>query len=171
MAFASEAARDTALSTVKADGMYAFITTSHRLFAYDGSVWNIVHEPRQSWNVTAVTQSGSVACTTTRGYYQRCHGVWRAQITVTIGANGTAGNAVTVPTPFTLADVNDVGGSWSFQDVSIGRTYGGAVIPLTTVTMGLTNGAIDATAGQLGISPNFAIASPDVLRVSAFGSY
>lgn len=174
MVFASAAARDTALSLVKSNGMYAYQTDSKRLWAYDGAAWNIVHEARQSWNLTAVTQSGSVSCTTTRGWYQRSHGVWRAQIALSITGTGVTNNAVTVGVPITLSDVNDVGGSWSFQDVSTGFFGAGTVIPSSTVTVGLLVGGQVTGSGQqqLGVGASGpAIGSGDALRLTLQGTY
>lgn len=157
--------RDTQLSVAKAEGMYAYARDINTLHFYNGAAWEIVHEPIQSWNVTSITQLGSVACTTTRGWYQRSHGVWRAQLVLTISGTGTIGNAVVVPTPFTLPSVHDIGGPWTFQDANTSNTYNGSIHPLTTTTFQL------AAIGTLGVSPAVAITSPDVLRLTAQGTY
>lgn len=168
MVFASTAARDTALSVPKSEGMYAYALDINTLHFYNGAAWEIVHEPIQTWNVTNVTQSGSRSCTTTRGWYQRSHGVWRAQLSLTITAAGSAGSAISVATPFTLASVHDIGGTFEYVRTVAGSAFVGVIAPLTTTTMQFRSHAETST---LGATPSFATANTDIFRITAQGTY
>lgn len=169
MRFATTAARDTALSVPKAEGMYAYAVDINTLHFYNGAAWEIVHEPIQTWNVTAITQTGSVSCTTTRGWYQRSHGVWRAQLSLAITGSGSAGASITAPTPFTLASVHDIGGAFEYVDATGPTSHAGVIVPLTTTTMQFRMGG--SSAQLLGVSPSFGAASTDILRITAQGTY
>jgi hypothetical protein len=169
MVFASTAARDTALSVPKSEGMYAYAVDINTLHFYNGAAWEIVHEPIQTWNVTNITQNGSRSCTTTRGWYQRSHGVWRAQLSLTITAAGSSGTGISVATPFTLASSHDVGGSFEYTRTVAGTSYVGTVIPLTTTTMQFRTHVAPST---LGVDPTpFATANTDLFRITAQGTY
>jgi hypothetical protein len=171
MVFASTAARDTALSVPKAEGMYAYAVDINTLHFYTGSVWTIVHEPIQTWNVTNITQNGSRSCTTDRGWYQRCHGVWRAQLSLTITAAGSSGTGISVATPFTLAAQQDIGGSFEYVRTGV-SVWSGAIAPLTTTTMQFRPGGTTALNDVLGVgAAAFATANTDIFRITVQGTY
>ena len=58
MVFASSTARDTALSSAKAEGMFAFLKDSDSLTYYDGSSWTVVD---LAGDVTGVTAGSGLA--------------------------------------------------------------------------------------------------------------
>lgn len=163
--FADTTARDAAI-TAPVDGMYAHLTGSDTLTGYTGAAWEIVSEPPQSWSLAAYTQNGSKAATTTRGWTQRSRGVFVAQITLSSFAAGSAGNAIQIATPFTLADTNDIGGAFSYND-SGAALEAGVVFPVSTTVMGFQCPG----EGSLGVSPSIAAASADTLRVDCTGRY
>ena len=55
MVFASSTARDTALSSAKSEGMFAFLKDSDSLTYYDGSSWVVVDLTGDITGVTAGT--------------------------------------------------------------------------------------------------------------------
>jgi hypothetical protein len=110
------------------------------------AAWEIVSEPLQAWNVTALTQSpGTVAFTTHHGNYQRSRGRITAYLSGQVSAvgTGTASAGVTIPTPVTLPaqggfpDTGWVTGNYYYQNPSSGLLYTGIVYPATTTSIGL----------------------------------
>lgn len=170
MTFASTAARDTALSVVKAEGMHAYSSDINTLHYYNGSSWVVVHEPPQSWNETSILQGSAVACATSVGWFQRSNGAWRGQLAIVVSGTGTTGNEVVVPTPFALTNANNLGGSWAFKDVSTGLSYVGSLLPFATTSFTLL-GSIGSSATLLGVVPNIPIQPSDELRVTVTGTY
>lgn len=163
--FATSTARDSAIAS-PTEGMVAYLTTPDQWTGYTNGAWVILHEAPQTWNVTAVTQNGSRACTTTAGWYQRSNGVFRAHITITGFAAGSAGNQIQVAAPFTLHAVEACGGTFSYDDSGTGF-YTGAVLPLSTTVLRFQVHA----QGLLGVTPSFATASADTLRIDIHGRY
>ena len=167
MGFASTSARDTALSGVLAEGMYAHASDIDTLHYYNGSSWQVVHEPIQSWSPT-ITQGSAVSGTVTRGWSQRSNGVFRALLVWTSSAAGTGSNNIVISTPFTLADAWDVGGSWYFDDVGSSTIYTGTVRQNTSTSFKLRT---SAEASDFGVAPAVTIASSDILSVTITGTY
>jgi hypothetical protein len=132
----------------------------------------------QTWNVTSVTQSGSVACATTSGsgWYQMVNGVFTAMAEIVISGTGTSSNAIIIPTPLTLTNMRNVHGTYLFSDASDSfRTFSGVISQNTTTTFALAATGLDAGAAggsQLGVTGfTAAITSPDVIRVCVIGRY
>jgi hypothetical protein len=124
--------------------------------------------PEATWTPTAA-QNGSVALTinTAESVVEGRFAKLSAKLTFT--AAGTAGNQIVISgIPSGLA----VKASWVtnlvpigtfiFTDASVGF-YAGVVLPLTSTTFGLY---VDGVASSVGVTPNFAIANTDELRVS-----
>lgn len=127
----------------------------------------IINEPPQAWNVTQVVQGAPRACTTSVGWYQRSNGAWRAQLTLTGFAAGVAGNALVIPTPFTLTGAGHIAGSFVYNDS--GTTfYTGGVYPNSTSNFVLI---VSGNAGFFGQLPSVALASGDGLFLSLQGRY
>lgn len=167
MLFATAVARDAAI-TAPTNGEYVWLTTTKQLTMYDGAAWVIVYEPKQAWALTTISQGASTpTCTTTRGWSQRSGGLWRAHVSLAITSAGTAGSGIVVALPFTLANSEDVGGSFSYIDVGT-ATYAGAVIPNSTTGVAFV---VHNSATQFGATPNFACANTDVFRIDLWGSY
>jgi hypothetical protein len=170
MTFSSTTARDTALSGVLADGMFAYTTTtpSDTLWMYNGTSWEIESEPVQAWSVTAVTQSGSVAFTTTTGWYQRRRGTFTGHFRGTVTGAGSAANGVLIPYPVVAASVEAVGGTALISDSSASTNYFGYLFPNTV------NNCYFVTSGAtsfIGANPSFALANGDVIDVTVHGRY
>lgn len=66
MRFASAAARDTALSAVKAEGMTAYLNDTNQLTIYDGAAWQVVGFAQGFW--TAYTPTTTNITTGTTGF-------------------------------------------------------------------------------------------------------
>lgn len=88
MVFATTAARDTALASVKANGMFCYVTADNTEYWYDGTSWKPFNGPLTSFtptwgNVTLGTSPISL------GYYQYVAGNIRVVATFTLGTGGS----------------------------------------------------------------------------------
>jgi hypothetical protein len=171
MTFTTETARDTALTSVLRDGMFAYTTTTpvDTLKVYNGSAWEIVSEPMQAWNITSVTQSGSVTCTTVFAWYRRERNQVTGQFTLSVTGAGTASNAIVLPTPVTLTNAECLGGSYVFFDQSTGLNYSGALVPATTTTFTMGVNGSGVSLGGAGFTG--ALANTDFIRCTLTGRY
>lgn len=167
MTFADSTARDTALSGVLDEGMHAYLEDTNTTTFYDGSAWVVKNEPPQTWNMTAFAQPGPVACTTSYGWRQRSNGVFTAQLKVVFTATGVAGNNIIVSTPFTLPNLEAVGGSWTYFDNGV-QVYAGSVYPDTTITMAFM---VNQNGNPFGTTPSIAIAVGDAMHLTVTGRY
>lgn len=149
------------------EGDQIYETDTDRIYVYTGAAWLIVQEPPQSWSVTAYTQNGSKSCTTTYGYYQRSYNTFVAQLVLTGFAAGSAGSAITLATPVTLANANAIGGTFYYFDSGT-NNYVGMVVPHTTTSMAFV---LNANNDSFGITPSLAPASADTLTLTIHGRY
>lgn len=161
--------RPTGVALWTGQPIYETDTTS--ILVYTGSGFDIVSEAAQAWNVTSITQSGSVACTTTSGsHYQRNRGTFDAILEVTATASGAAG-AITIPTPLTLTGATMVQGTWQFYDASDSNRQWSGVLQgnsTTQVSLAPNNDAGTASAAGFGA---VVIASGDIIRIGMRGRY
>jgi hypothetical protein len=167
MTFADATARDSALSGVLDEGMFAYLEDSNSATFYDGTNWQILVEPPQTWSAITTTQSGAVANTVTYAWYQRRSGAFVATATLTLTAAGTITNAITVSTPFTMPAADSIGGSFHYIDQGT-TVYAGSILPASTTTFQLQ---VSGNASPLGVTPNMAIANTDVLHFTIHGRY
>lgn len=149
------------------EGDMIYETNTDSLLVYSGTAWAILWEPAQTWNVTAYTQNGSKSCVTTYGWYQRTYGTFVAQARITTFAAGSAGNAISFATPFTLDNAVSVGGSFSWFDSGT-TMYVGSILPSSTTVFTFATNGVD---NSFGITPSFAPASADVLNITLHGRY
>lgn len=121
MVFANAAARDTALSVVKAEGMRAFLKDTNTLTVYSGSAWSTIgpeYGALTSWTPT-VTQSGSVTVTNTYSRYQRVGRMITGWFSVSVTGSGTSSNAIIIGgLPVTAATSQIVVGNAELFDFS-----------------------------------------------------
>lgn len=148
-------------------GAQIYETDTLRQMFWDGTAWVIMSEPVQVWNPTTYTQSGSKTMTTTRGWSQRNRGSFTAQARITNFQAGVANNVITMPTPFTLPNLYDIGGSFSWTDLGT-AIYAGTIVPASTTTFGFST---DGVNNSFGITPLFAPAAGDVLHLTIHGLY
>lgn len=149
------------------EGDQIYETDTDRIYVYTGAAWLIVQEPLQTWNATAYTQNGSKTCVTSYGWYQRSYGMFTAQARITSFQTGSAGNAISLPTPVTLANQYAIGGSFQYFDSGT-SLYVGAVVPSTTTAMGFST---DGANNSFGITPSFAPDAADTLVLTVQGRY
>jgi hypothetical protein len=148
MVFASASARDTALASVKAQGMIAYLKDVHMLTVYSGTTWastGPIDGGFKSWT-PVVTQSTvpTVTFPFTPGYSQIGRRVLFDAV-VTITSTATAANPVTITTPTAMAArlVTGAGsvyvGHGSILDASASLIYYGRLTPATSTTLKFLN--------------------------------
>lgn len=148
-------------------GMTIAESDTLRTLQWDGAAWVILSEPPQTWAIATYDQSGSKTLTATRAWTQRASGTFIAQARLTNFQAGAAGNAITMPTPFTLPNLYDIGGSFSWFDSGT-ATYAGTIIPSSVTAFGFST---DGVNNPFGVTPNFAPAAADVLTLTIHGRY
>lgn len=169
MRFASSAARDTALSSVKTEGMLAYLIDTNTLTMYTGSAWSTIgptHGALTTWT-PAVVQSGSVTTTNNSSWYARVGRLVYGAFTVTCTGSGTGANVVTVSLPVTAAGLTsgfETIGTGSIEDASAGPIdYPGQIVLASSTTLKFYNIA-NATRGYLGASGfSAALAASDII--------
>ena len=95
MVFASSSARDTALSSAKAEGMFAFLKDTDALTYYDGSSWITVDLAGDITGITTASNS-SLAGGTTSG-----------TATLTVDVNNSTSATATTSDYMLISDVDD----------------------------------------------------------------
>lgn len=171
--FASAAARDTALSTVKAEGMHAYLADTNTVTVYTGAAWSTtgpVQGALTTWT-PVLTQSGTVTTTLTYRTLSRSGRQVAAQFRLDATGAGTAANAITVSLPFTAAvsGSQPIGVGWFFDSSTSGIYKLVAVMTSTTVMSFLdtsTTGGVTLAAMTLGSGANTfagALAAGDAL--------
>lgn len=165
-AFVDAVARDAVLTAPQA-GWLANLTSTKILMLYDGTTWQILHEPPTTWTVTSINQGGARACTTTYGWYQRSFGVWRAHLSLTGFAAGTSGQQIKVAPPFTIPSPHAVGGAWHYLRAGVANYVGVVVADVATELLLIP----DDQPSTLGASPAFGTASNHVLKMDLQGRY
>lgn len=128
--FASAAARNSALSAVLEEGLFAYLVDTNTLTVYTGSAWSTVgpvHGALTSYTPT-VTQSGAVTCTVNTSTYTRIGRriLWNFLLTMT--GTGTAANVVTLSLPAAPATTSSAAfcGFATLFDTSATTVYFGA---------------------------------------------
>ena len=99
MRFASASARDTALSVVKTEGMYAHLIDLNVDTVYTGSTWSTIGPVHGAWTTFTTTWSGTLGNGTKVSYYMRIGRRVEYRIAVTWGS--TTSHAAATQT-FTL---------------------------------------------------------------------
>ncbi|MFC0623822.1 hypothetical protein [Kribbella deserti] len=94
MRFANAAARDNALTAVKADGMLAYTTADTVLAQYDGNGWVPLESQWQTWTPswTGGTTSPSFGSAPRTGHWRYAGGMVVGYFKVTMNASTTYGN-------------------------------------------------------------------------------
>ena len=171
MRFADSATRDTALSTVKTEGMVSEQLDSNSLTVYSGSAWSTVgplYGTGTSWT-PAVTQSGSVSVTVNTGLYWRVGRMVFILGYLTVTGTGTGANAVTISLPVTaLNSAGMIAGHGSITDTSATTVYNGGLAMVSTTTIGIYSSTA-ATDPRLGVTTfTAALANTDVITFSGW---
>lgn len=173
MRFASAAARDTALATVKTEGMLAYLKDVDQITWYDGSAWKVAAS-LGAWTTWAptVTQTGGVSLIVTdakqsRGAGQIIH--FDAYLLVT--GSGTAGTDVVISLPVATSSrysVNHTFGQGFIYDSSASTKHRGLVTwaSSTSIKLQRTDAANDGYLGTLGFTAG--LAAGDLISVHGF---
>jgi len=156
MRFASSATRDSALTSVKTEGMTAFLEDSNTLTIYTGSAWSTigpVHGGLISWT-PSVVQSGAVTTTNVSSLYSRVGRMVTAWFSLSVTGSGTGANTVTISLPVPPAtNPGAVGTATIFDTSATARWKGVAAITSGTVAIWAASNAVaffgvtDFTAG------------------------
>ncbi len=113
--------------------------------------------------VPTLTQSGAVTKTTTYAHYWQIGKLVMGWVTLTCTGAGTTNNAITIGLPVTASSAtqNMIGvGYWN--DVSPATNYPGVLFLASTTTFNIFR-TDNTGASAMGVNPNLALASPDVL--------
>ncbi len=170
MRFADASARNTALSGVLTEGLWAYLIDTTSLTVYTGSAWSTVGPVHGAWTTYAptLTQSGSVTHTATYAKYMRVGRTIIGQAYLAVTGSGTGGNAVTISLPVTAgAPTSGIAvGSGVITDSSAGLYYNGTAFLASSTTVAIYHGA-GGVASALGVNGfSAALASGDVVSVA-----
>jgi hypothetical protein len=164
MTFASSSARDTALSGVLTEGMFAYLSDSDTVTVYSGSAWVTVTTLGTWASFTPTISQGAssdVAKTVDYSRYLRHGRMITWSFFMTLSASGTAGSAVEVTLPLAATSTQSIVGSGRVFDTSTSTSYSGTLLGSATTKVRLF-GDWSGT-GAWGSTPNLAIASGDVI--------
>lgn len=167
--YATNAARDSALSARKRENMVTAQADTNCLTVYSGAAWSTigpVHGVLTTYTPT-LTQSGAVTKTVTYASYIRIGRMIIGNIRLDVTGSGSAANAITISTPVTASSSTVVVGSGYFFDASVGA-YSGSCALLTTSTFGIyatVTGGLNPL-GATGAASAVALASGDILNIS-----
>lgn len=174
MRFASAAARDTALSVVKTEGMRAYLIDVNTETIYTGAAWSTigpVHGALPAWT-PVVVQGATPTLTVSYSTYQRIGRMVYFQTVVSITSAGTASNVVTISLPVTALNTStyQIIGNGVIVDASAVLKYNAQLRFATTTTMKFDFVGASTDPSYLGLT-NFtaALASGDI--ISATGQY
>jgi hypothetical protein len=169
MVFASEAARDSALSTAKSEGMLTYQLDTNRFSVYSGAAWSSIgpaHGALTTWTPT-VTQSGSVTVTNTSSTYQRNGRLVTCRFQLSVTGSGSANNPIIIGgLPVTGAHSFGAIGSGYLFDASVSFYYPCLPSLGSTATVHLLATSTNSADNRLGSTGNpfaSALASGDVL--------
>jgi hypothetical protein len=154
MVFASSSARDTALSSAKSEGMFAFLKDTDSLTYYDGSSW------------TAVDLAGDITGITTASNSSLAGGATSGTVTLTVDVNNTTSATATTSDYMLISDVDDsnatrkalisdVVSAGDITGVTAGTNIsGGGSSGTVTVNLAI-DAAVDAGSDGAGVDVTF----------------
>ena len=160
MVFATSAARDAALTSIKSEGNVTYQLDNNDLDIYNGSSFSTLVAPTSgaltSWTPT-VTQSGSVTVTNTYSRYMRVGRMITAWFSLAVTGSGTAANAIVIGAlPATAAQGGiQVGGSEIFDSSGAAgfSKYAGLLYLESTTTLTIRDGmSVHQSDNRLGTS-------------------
>lgn len=169
MRFANAAARDSALTTVKTEGMFAYLVDTNTVTVYSGSAWSTVgpvHGAATSYTPT-VTQSGSVSLTAGNSEYFRVGRLitWRFALAIT--GTGTGANDVSITVPVTASYGGEICGVGYITDTSAVSRYPGVAVLTSTTVIKIQSVSSTGSSSYLGSNTfTAALASGDIIAGS-----
>lgn len=169
MVFATDAARNTALSAVLDDGQTTYMEDAPKRYAsYDGTAWRIIGSAWTTWTPTYANLTVGDGTVSARYHYSGYREV-TCKWTFTLGSTSSVGTGPTLTVPVAPVDANELYQARASYNDS-GSIYEGAVTPTGGSTVALvvfnTAGTYAARAGLTATVP-FTFATGDVLRFSA----
>lgn len=119
-----------------------------------------------------LTQSGAVTITVTRARYQIIGKIAHVQIKLDVTGSGTGNNNIVIGAiPAAIAPVffgsssGQIAGVGVVADVSASLQWGATAEALSASTIAFQGFGV---AGRVGVTPNFALASGDVVALNGF---
>lgn len=170
MRFASAAARDTALSVVKTEGMFAYLIDVNTVTVYTGAAWSTIGPILGAWIAYTPTWSGTLGNGTVAGAYQRIGRTVNFRASVIWGSttsHAAAVQSLTLPfTPVGYLAFQPLGQS-AAQDSGVNVNYGSMWYFATNVVnfgaaVSVTGGV---TSGQMSNTVPFTWGNADSLLV------
>lgn len=133
MRFASASARDTALSTVKAEGMTAYLMDSNTLTTYDGTNWytvaSAVTPVWTAYNSPSLTNM-TIGNGTIFGQYIQIGKTVHYRIRINWGSSTSVAGAISIALPVTASSTGSFTGSLTMR--AGGVDYMGYIATTTT---------------------------------------
>ena len=155
MRFASSAARDSALTTVKTEGMLSYQTDNNDLDIYNGSTFSTLIAPAHgawtAWTPT-VTQGASVSGSSA-SYYIRIGRLIIASLYFAPSSSGTATNAIVISLPVTARGGTTVvyaGPMITVEDTSAASRWAGPALMVSTTTFKIQDMNSTGSSSYLG---------------------
>lgn len=164
MVFATAAARDTALSTAKSEGMVCYLLDSNTLTVYSGAAWSMigpVHGGLTTWTPTW-TQSATISKTIQQATYSRVGRHVTANFSMTATSAGTASSPILFGVPVTAAASVQAVGNVVVFDASASAFFSGFAYMQGSSAFGFLQSNLTPTAVASGLSGGAAIASGDL---------
>lgn len=108
MIFASASARNTALSAVLQEGMFAYLQDVNVLTVYSGAAWSTIGPVHGAWTtwVPTITQVGTVAATVVRSSHIRFGRMMQTDGVLSVTGTGTSSSLITLTLPVTASSSN-----------------------------------------------------------------
>lgn len=120
-----------------------------------------------AWNgfTPTLVQSGAVAKNVNNARYQKLGRIAVGHVHLGVTAAGTGGNAITVGLPVAAASFSGtpiIGTFWCYDASTPIGYHGALVLVSTTAAVGWASGQ----SGNIGVTPNFALANSDQVGYS-----
>jgi len=168
MRFATSTTRDSALASVKTEGMVAYLEDVNTLTIYTGSTWSTVGPVLGAWMTytPTLTQSGAVTKTVTSASYMRIGRTVVCNVLLTVTGAGTAANPILIGLPINAAGPSNAPmGSGAVYDVSATTMYPGISVFQSATTCGIFGAATGGgLLGQHGFT--LALAAGDLIMLA-----
>lgn len=174
MVFATTAARDSALTSIKSEGMVTYQLDNNDLDIYNGSTFSTLVAPAHGALTTwtpVVTQSNTPTLTNTYSNYSRVGRRIFFESIVSLTSSGTAANDVVLTLPITAhaSITGGIIGAADLFDSSASLEYDGILIAASTTTVKIRADNINVNTFLGSSAFTAALASGDSIKYH--GSY
>ena len=158
MRFATTAARDTALASVKTEGMLAYSVANDRMYMYDGTDWKVVAWGSISGRPGVVLTGAAQTITTATA----TDVTWNVETVDVDGWISVPGTTLTVPTGWTGQYIITATGSWS---ASAGTSQH-LVVDINGAAR--ADGMVDGTFSRPTVSVVASLTATDTVKVRVY---